>query len=224
VLGIREIAPRVRGLGGIVGVAHPFVPGDPLCTGCRQPDDIDPRTFDLMEVWYRAWDSPGSDNEAAYALWNRFWTEGARVTAVAARDWHGPEQEGPFPGRLPLTGVWAEDDTASAIVAGLRSGRVIMSGGPILDLFARGADGEVAQIGGTIARGPSPATLVTEVQRLDGPAELRVFRSGERILTTELAADGVVELAGLAEEPGFYRAELWQSQLPRAITNHVLVA
>ena len=70
-------------------------------------DGLPPGSFDLIEVWYRRWSSPGSDNQAGYEYWNRLWAEGHRKTAVAARDWHGPEQEGPFPGELPLTGVFA---------------------------------------------------------------------------------------------------------------------
>lgn len=46
--------------------------------------------------------------EAAYALWNQFWASGRPVIAVAARDWHGPGQGGPFPGAMAFTGVLAE--------------------------------------------------------------------------------------------------------------------
>jgi hypothetical protein len=200
VLPLAELAPRVRAAGGIVGVAHPFVPGDPLCTGCRMVENLPPESFDLMEVWYRRWGSPGSDNQAGYDLWNRLWAAGHRKTAVAARDWHGPEQEGPFPGELPLTGVFAADASPDAILAGLRAGRVILSRGPIVDL--------------------APDLSLT-VERLDRPAELRLFRSGALVDTWPLVGDGVVDLD--AQEPGYYRAELWDGDEPLVITNHVVV-
>ena len=204
VLALGEIAPHMRAAGGLIGIAHPFVPGDPLCTGCRMVEGLPPESFDLMEVWYRRWSSPGSDNQAGYELWNRLWASGHRKTAVAARDWHGPEQEGPFPGALPLTGVFAADATPAAIVEGLRSGRVILSRGPIV---------EVSASGGALAVG---------VERLTEPAELRLFRSGSLFATRPVSGDGLLEV-GLPGA-GYYRAELWQSQdEPLVITNHVVV-
>jgi hypothetical protein len=204
VVPLGEIAPRVRAAGGIVGVAHPFVPGDPLCTGCRMVDDLAPESFDLVEVWYRRWGSPGSDNQAGYDLWNRLWAAGHHKTAVAARDWHGPEQEGPFPGALPLTGVFAHDATPAAIVDGLRSGRVILSRGPIADLTA----GE--------------ANLSVGIERLDRPAELRLYRSGTVLMRRRIDGDVAIDLK--PPGPGYYRAELWDGDEPLTLTNHVVIA
>lgn len=204
VVPLSEIAPGVRAQGGVVGVAHPFVPGDPLCTGCRMPSTLDPKDFDVMEVWYRRWQGLGSDNEAAYQLWNKFWREGRRIVATAARDWHGPEQDEVFPGEFPFTGVYAEDNTAEAIIDGLRRGRVIMTGGPILDL--------------TLAAGGG---LALELARLDAPAELRLYRDGDVEHRAPISRDGAVPLPTLT--PGAWRAELWAGALPRVITNHVVL-
>jgi hypothetical protein len=201
VRGLEELAPIVRRAGGIVSVAHPFKMGDPICTGCRMPRGLDPRSFDLFEVWYRRWDAAESDNISAYELWNSYWSKGHRVTAVAARDWHGASQEKPFPGNFPFTGVWARDGSAAAILEGLRSGRVIMSGGPILDLQKN----------------------VVEIERLDGPAELRIFRSGEIVMKSRVENDQTIDLQTIFGTAGYYRAELWRGDEPRAITNHVVV-
>ena len=204
VLALGEIAPIMRAAGAVVGIAHPFVPGDPLCTGCRMVEDLPPESFDLVEVWYRRWTSPGSDNQAGYELWNRLWASGHRKTAVAARDWHGPEQEAPFPGDMPLTGVYAADATPAAILEGLRSGRVILSRGPIVEVSA--SNGELA----------------VQVERLAGPAELRLFRSGTAFTARAMAGDGAVEVA--LPGAGYYRAELWQGEdEPLVISNHLVV-
>ncbi|MCA9581406.1 MAG: CehA/McbA family metallohydrolase [Myxococcales bacterium] len=82
VLPLGETAPRVRAQNGLVSIAHPFVPGDPICTGCRMRDGLDPKDFDMMEIWYRRWDSPGADNVAAYELWNQYWRDGHRILGV----------------------------------------------------------------------------------------------------------------------------------------------
>lgn len=204
VVPLKEIAPIVRGKGGLVGVAHPFVPGDPLCTGCRMPSELDPADFDVMEVWYRRWHGLGSDNQAAYDLWNDFWRRGRRILAVAARDWHGPEQDGDFPGELPFTGVFADDNTPIAILRGMKSGRVIMSGGPVLDLT-------IDQVGG----------LVADLARLDAEGELRVLRDGA-VVHSVPAKEGTTRLPGPLAK-GAWRAEVWAGDSPRVITNHVVV-
>ena len=204
VLPLVELAPRIRAAGGLIGVAHPFVPGDPLCTGCRMIDDLPPDAFDMMEVWYRRWTSPGSDNQAGYEMWDRLWASGNGRTGVAARDWHGPEQEAPFPGEFPLTGVFASSATPEAILAGLRAGRAIMSRGPIVDLSAQG-DG-----------------LRLRIERMIGPAELRVLRAGGAVIDRRpLRGDAVVELE--VTRPGPVRADLWDGDQPVTLTYHVTV-
>lgn len=219
---LAELAPLIRGMGGVVSVAHPFKIGDPICTGCRMPDDLDPQSFDLFEVWYRRWDSPETDNEAAYALWNQYWRSGRRITAVAARDWHGPSQEGPFPGPMAFTGVRAQDNSPQAIVEGLKRGAVIMSGGPIMDFALEASDGRRAIVGESLSA--PAATMRLGVERLAEPAELRLFKNGERIHTSEVRGDGAYAFEGLAVGPGWYRAELWRGELPRCLTNHALLA
>lgn len=223
VLPLEEIAPMVRGSGGIVSVAHPFKIGDPVCTGCRMRDDLPPESFDMIEVWYRAWDAAETDNLTAYALWNSYWQKGHRITAVAARDWHGPGQESPFPGPAPFTAIFAQDNTPDAILAGMKSGRVIMSGGPILDLRLRARTGEEAFIGGTLIAG-GPAKLTVEAARLEGAVELRIFKNGARVLTVADFKDGSHTFDGLADGPGWYRVECWRDGMPRVLSNHVVRA
>jgi len=198
---LEELQADVRSRGGLVSVAHPFKVGDPYCTGCRMRDDLPPESFDMMEVWYRAWDAVETDNLTAYALWNNYWKRGHRIIGVAARDWHGPGQESPWPGPAPFTGVWAEDNTPAAILAGLRSGRVIMSGGPILDL--RNEDGK----------------LVVGAERLPEGAEVRVLRCGEieYVEPADLMPFFVKPVAA-----GWWRAEAWRDGKPLVITNHVI--
>ncbi|MBN2357936.1 MAG: CehA/McbA family metallohydrolase [Deltaproteobacteria bacterium] len=218
---LAEIAPVVRAQGGLVSVAHPFSIGDPICTGCRAPADLDPTSFDLLEVWYKQWDFAGCDNEASRALWDRLWQAGHRVTAVAARDWHGRDQDGCFPGRLPLTAVRAAERSAGAIFEGLRQGAVVMTGGPLLELVLDDGKTRPAAIGEVLRTAQAPA-LRARVERLDGPAELRLLRSGEQIFEQRVAGDGPLDLPRRADRPGWYRAELWRQGQPRAITNHVV--
>jgi hypothetical protein len=196
-----DLFSGIRKSGGVVSVAHPFKIGDPICTGCRA-GPFDPASVDMMEVWYRSWSDPEHDDRAALAMWDRFWDQGHRVTGVAARDWHGPAQESPFPGVEPFTAVRSDSDDAAEILAGLKAGRVVMTGGPMIEL-------DRAQAGLTIK------TYATEPG-----SELRLVRNGKTVERFETNAD--LDLTRTANE-GRWRAELWQDDLPRAITNHVLI-
>jgi hypothetical protein len=219
VLGLAEMAAAVHGRGGVVSLAHPFRVDAPVCTGCRMPPGLEP-AYDLLEVWYKRWDGPDADNQAAHRLWNELWRRGRRVTAVAARDWHGPSVEEPFPGALPLTGVMVDGDRPDDIIAGLRRGEVILSGGPVARI-ALEAVGQLARAGGSLRA--ARARLSVELTRIEPASELRVFASGELQRSLPLAGDGRVELDDVATGPGWYRVEVWAGDRPRVITNHVVL-
>lgn len=222
VIPMEEMAKTIRAKGGIVGVAHPFKIGDPVCTGCRMRDDLAPEHFDTIEVWYREWIAAETDNLTSYALWNSYWANGHRITALAARDWHGPGQEGAFPGEAPFSGVWATDNTPEAILEGIRKGRVIMSGGPILDFSLRAANGQSARVGETLKAGA--ASIVVEASKLDAKVDLRIFKNGTRLESVANVKDGHHAFEGLADGPGWYRVEAWAGAQPRVITNHAVLA
>ncbi|MEQ8275325.1 MAG: CehA/McbA family metallohydrolase [Deltaproteobacteria bacterium] len=216
VLPFATVARRARDRGAIVSVAHPFKLGDPLCTGCRMTSDYAPDDVNAMEVWYRTWDGADWDNRAAYAAWNAAWAAGHRLTAVAARDWHGPAQETPFPGDAPFTAILADDASEASILAGLRAGRVIMTGGPLLTL-----DLEDATIGDVVEHRPG-RRFTCRVEGRDRGSHLTVYRNNEKFFMTPVVENGTTIVSGEVT-PGWYRAELWLDGAPRAITNHVVV-
>lgn len=217
VLPFATIARRARERGALVSIAHPFKLGDPLCTGCRMTADFTADDIHAIEVWYRAWDGADWDNQAAYEVWNAAWAAGKRLTALAARDWHGPAQETAFPGDEPFTAVLAEDTSEGALLAGLRAGRVFMTGGPLLTLEV-----DDATIGDTIQHAPG-LVMTCRIAARERGSQLVVYRDNERFFTTPVVEDGTTLIAG--ELPiGWYRAELHLNGRPRAITNHLVVA
>lgn len=218
-LGLAEMVAPVRARGGVVSVAHPFRVDEPVCTGCRMPAGLEP-AFDLLEVWYKRWDGPDADNRAAYQLWNDLWRQGRRITAVAARDWHGPSVEERFPGALPLTGVMTDGDRPEDVIAGLRRGEVILTGGPVARVSLAAGD-QRAWAGGAL-RAPR-ARLAVELAGGEPASELRVFASGALVRTLAVAGDSRVELDDVATAPGWYRVEVWRGGAPRVITNHVVL-
>lgn len=118
-------------------------------------------------------------------------------------------------------GLWrGRWDRNPAILDGLRHGRAILSGGPILDLRLRSETGEEAMIGET-PRTAGAAELRVTASRIEPDTELRVFRNGECVHTLARCGDGVHTFPGVADGPGGYRVEAWQNGRQRAITNHV---
>ncbi len=217
VLPFATVARRARERGALVSIAHPFKLGDPLCTGCRMTADFTADDIHAIEVWYRSWDGADWDNLAAYEVWNAAWASGKRLTALAARDWHGPAQETPFPGDEPFTAVLAEDASEAAILAGLRAGRVIMTGGPLLTVEVGDAT-----IGDTIAH-RDDLVMTCRIASRERGSQLVVYRDNERFFTAPVVEDGTT-LVCAAAPPGWYRAELHLDGRPRAITNHLVVA
>jgi hypothetical protein len=142
--------------GGLMSVNHPF-------GGAYSWLHPMPRRPPLLEVWHwswldKAWTTPFS--------WWHAWDPAA--IPVGGSDWHRPGSDAPL--GTPTTWVLAADSSAAGILAGLRAGRVAISGtrdGPVLlresgSLVAVGADGLVLagpdgpyrRVAGDLARMP----------------------------------------------------------------------
>ncbi|TDQ37168.1 CehA/McbA family metallohydrolase [Aureibacillus halotolerans] len=128
---------RVHQAGGIVGIAHPFSWGSPICTGCHWDYAItDWNDIDYIEVWHRLLPPYNHHNAPAYKQWTDVLNNGFRLTATSGRDWHHSEER-----ELPAftyIGVpnGADPSTANSIVEAVRHGRCIVSMGPMLQVEA----------------------------------------------------------------------------------------
>lgn len=138
--GLFRALGRVRESGALVGAAHPFLPGNPFCTGCYwEFENAWPR-LDYVEVWSGGKPSERSFNKRALALWKSLLSQGWPLKATAGRDWHREaDEEGPFAATF-LNGAV---DAVSALGA-LRSGDAVVSYGPLLEFAAENAGGAVA--------------------------------------------------------------------------------
>jgi hypothetical protein len=131
----------IHAAGGLAGVAHPFHPGSPFCTGCFWDfDGPDWSHVDYLEVWSEADPWKKLKNKRAFHLWNDLLDSGHRIAAVSARDFHAPDRA-----CLPAVTYLGIEERASdtgELIEGakeaLRAGRVFVTLGPLLSMAAHG--------------------------------------------------------------------------------------
>ncbi|MFD1990814.1 CehA/McbA family metallohydrolase [Paenibacillus nicotianae] len=83
---------QVHTQGGLVGIAHPFRIGSPICTGCYWEYPITNwQKIDYIEVWSTLMPAIKKDSQRAFAWWTSLLNEGHRITATSGRDWHRTE-------------------------------------------------------------------------------------------------------------------------------------
>ena len=224
----RELAAFVRARGGLFGLAHPFVLGDPICVGCRLGVDVDPDELDVLEVWSRGAEEIVAVRHAL-RLFDRLCRQGHRVVAVAGRDWHGPAHEQGTAGRrFPATVVRSRADR-SALLQALRQGACYLSVGPVVDLRLQGATrtaglGQRLGIDVDEAGGGQEVTAQIRVDNLEEPACLRLLCAGEVVRIERVPAGPFRrEYPGIRPRRGGVRLELWGEDLaePLVITNRI---
>ncbi len=211
---MNDVARDVGDAGGVLVVAHPAAPPDPLCTGCQWThEDFDPTLAHAVEVWGGLWDGAEERNEGCRALFHRWLDAGHRLTATGAtdahrhEDWHGP---------VPLTYVLAEDAYLSSVLEALRAGHTFVSSGPAIAVEARGATGRPAGMGATAV---GAQTIAASCAGSPG-AELRLVCHGEARARARVDGDGRIH-ASPKPTDRWACAELWQGEILLAVTSPV---
>ena len=137
---IDEKMKAVREADGIIGVAHPFRLGAPMCCGCHWNFLV--RDWSLphyMEIW--SGDSPTLRQETVLALefWNKKLDEGFHLTPSYGRDWHS-DPETPRPFACTMLGFTGDAVTVDGALDALRAGRKHVTLGPLVDLTVRSGE------------------------------------------------------------------------------------
>jgi hypothetical protein len=226
-LSAEELAAVTRAAGGIFGLAHPFVLGDPVCCGCRLDLAVPPHEIEVLEVWSRGFIDPAA-NCHALALFDELRRVGHRVVAIAGRDWHGPSQEQRSSGRrFPANVVRAPRGSGGAsLLAALRRGACYLSVGPTAD-FALLTDGGRAELGEDLCLAPDGRLAARAVlDAVDEPCRVRLVCGGH-VVREERLGPGSHTLEHDLPRParGGVRLEVWTDDLAEAllITNPVEV-
>jgi hypothetical protein len=127
------IADRVHALGGLVSINHPALPSGELCMGCgwampaadlRKADAVELVNGSAVATQGGTVDGPFD----ASAFWLKTLRETGALTAIGGSDNHDGTRADLGPGSVgrPTTVVYAEGLSQSAILAGIKRGRVFI--------------------------------------------------------------------------------------------------
>ncbi|MBW8351842.1 CehA/McbA family metallohydrolase [Bacillus sp. IITD106] len=146
--GTKRLFQEMRNTGALCSVNHPF-----LSPWAWQFADIPLSMIDSIEIWN---DPTYKDNpiatEHALNFWSNVWNEGYKITGIGGSDSHllpheSYTDEGP-PSLIgdPATHVRAQNLSASAILKGVKQGKVFVSRGPFID-FSVSVGNQTCKIG-----------------------------------------------------------------------------
>lgn len=131
----RSLDPQLRQIKaaqGIVGIAHPFSIGSPICTGCHWDFHIeDYGLVDFIEVWNRTTPDEKYRSQLAYEWWTSLLLQGERISCSGGRDWH--RMEAPSE-NTAISYIGLETFTLTEVYQSLRQGNFYISLGPVMEL------------------------------------------------------------------------------------------
>lgn len=114
---------------GLVGIAHPFAIGSPVCTGCCWEYDVSAwEQVNYIEVWSGEFPAVHRGrNGRSEDLWQDLLDRGYHIAATYGRDWHVDAED-----KVPwgCTYLAVEEIMPSEGVAAIRGGRTMVTMGP----------------------------------------------------------------------------------------------
>jgi hypothetical protein len=203
-------SPRLRTLdslldhvtlqGGILSINHPGMPSGEDCMGCGfVVPNVDYRRVHAVEIANGGTMHLVRSAEGRFShipFWEKLLNQGHRITGIAGSDSHDPDAPATrqFPVGRPTTVVYARELSQSAILDGVRNGRVFVdltgSGGSV-DLNATGPAGE-APMGGVVSlsKGQSARLSINVRGAPSGRIEIVSGRNAPKLALSDNALDG----------------------------------
>lgn len=225
---IDEKIKEVKACGGLVGIAHPYQIGSPICTGGRWEFNIkDYANVDYIEIWHDDLNKISSENSKSPELWTSLLDKGYHIACTYGRDWHRDSSAGHF--GCTYVDIEGEVNEASAL-KGIRMGKTVVSTGAKF-FFRLHRHGNTYSIGDTLKKGTYTFSFYTDLhsRQKDAGEEsvvyktIRIVTNGGRIVLETRYDERHTRLK--LERGKWYRAELWGTvdgeKLPLAITSPV---
>ena len=209
---------QIRAANGIIGIAHPFEVGSPLCTGCHFDFNVrDWSNVDYIEVWSKENPTRRFETPLALDMWTELLNRGYRIAATEGRDWHREtEKRHSAATYLGLRdGIVSQDTVREA----LHCGRTYLSCGPRMDITVR-QNGQHFTMGETLQPGSCKAELrLGRNERRRAweefgiiPRELRIIMNGITAASADCTAGNDFSF-DLNAEKGWFRLEIWGDAL-----------
>ena len=199
----------LRESGGLIGIAHPYQLGTPICTGGRW--DYDVKDFSLvnyMEIWSEGEMLMTPANHRARKWWLSLLDKSYRIAPTFGRDWHRAEGN-KITGACTLLYIDGEI-TPEKIKEAVSGGRTQLSLGIFMDIVCEGKT-----IGDTVKGGKRDFVLTLDFSRAElfgneytlSPETVRVITRGGESFYECKAENRIITLE--LEENSYYVFELW---------------
>lgn len=210
---IDEKMKEVHENGGIVGIAHPFQLGTPICTGGHW--DYNVRNYNLvnyMEIWSEGMPMMNTANRRALSLWQSLLDKGYKITPTFGRDWHSAVNN-VYPGACTYLCSPSKELTDKDIKNAIIGGKTVLSTGVLF--YFETENGETS--GDTISGGETELSFVTDDSRLKSlscenkftPRKIKFISNGGKEIFEIFCDRSVVKKSVFLEKNRYYRAELW---------------
>lgn len=203
---------EIKDSGGIVGIAHPFSIGSPICTGCRWEFEVqDYDNVDFIELWNRVNPDESFRSRLAYEMWTDLLKKGHRISCSAGRDWHRIESE---LDNTALTYIGLRELTEDGVKESLENGNFYITLGPRLQMQIE-QSGRLHHLGQELQAGAAKLhvrleSILQEKLRNFGfkGERLAVIQNEEVIAEIDLKENQSREVP-LTLHPGYVRLELY---------------
>lgn len=221
---VRDVAVALHKAGAFVSINHPTAPDDERCMGCGW-NDADTETIAAIDAVEIVNGDAADGPLAGWSYWAALLNRGHRLAAIGGSDEHTPDDTADRRLGTPTTMIYSEGLSETALVSGLRRGRVYVKArgpaGPSL-AFAADAGGLHADMGDSL-----PAGLMSVFRvRAEGAAGQRVswVRRGTVAETSVLDAQGVAEWSSLAADGDWFSVIVSDASGPTVFSNAIYVA
>lgn len=200
---------EVKKNGGLVGVAHPFQLGTPVCTGGHWDFKVKNwNNVDYVEIFSEGSPFLNTPNKKARKLWHSLLCEGYQVTPTMGRDWHRARGNKYISACTYL--LCGDNFSAHEMKDAIEKGRTVVSAGPLF--YFRTENGET--VGDTVKSGEHIFHFTYDTERherVDGERKIApkkiLICSNKGETELEFTSDISLKL----EKNSWYSAELWGS-------------
>lgn len=174
---IDEKIAQIKEQNGIVGIAHPFQLGTPVCTGGHWDFRVNKwENVSYMEIFSEGSPFINTLNLKARSLWHSLLSKGYRIAPTMGRDWHR-EKNNIYPSACTYLLIEGEI-TPEKMKKAVKEGRTLVSAGLFADVTTD--KGEVA--GDTIESGKITFNIKLDASRHSELEETREITAEKFIL------------------------------------------